>query len=112
MTILRVVLAVAWMTILLVGVHAVNSMGLAPGGKVFFEDFAHPWRAQYNADFSIHLLLMAAWITYRERNLAVGLPLGALAVLLGGTYSLAYIFVATFRAGGNVETLLLGKKKA
>lgn len=109
MLIFRVALAIAWLLIFSVSVHAVQTMGLQPGGIVFFEDFSHPWRAQYNADFSGHLLLMAAWITYRENRL-LGLPLGLLAILFGGVYSLAYIFIATFTSKGRFDAMLLGNR--
>jgi hypothetical protein len=37
-------------------VKAVGQMGLAAAGHVFFGDFSHPWRAQFNGDFGMHLL--------------------------------------------------------
>lgn len=109
MLIFRIAVAIAWLLVVAVSVHAVGTMGLTPGGIVFFQDFAHPWRAQYNADFSAHLILMAAWIAYRENRL-LGVPLGLLAIMFGGAYSLAYIFIATFKAKGRFDHLLLGNR--
>ncbi|NGY07059.1 DUF1475 family protein [Solimonas terrae] len=109
MLMFRICITLAWLSVITVSVHAVETMGLAPGGIVFFQDFAHPWRAQYNADFSMHLLLMAAWIAYRENRL-LGIPLGLFAIMFGGAYSLAYIFIATFKAEGRFDRLLLGRR--
>jgi hypothetical protein len=85
-------------------------MGFDAAGSTFFADFAHPWRAQFNGDFSVHLLLMASWIVYREKRLAVGIPLG-LGALMGGVFSFAYIFLATFGTGGSFTKLLLGRRE-
>ena len=112
MQIFRIALLIAWLPIMAISIHAIATMGIAPGGIVLFQDFAHPWRAQYNADFSAHLLLMAAWIAYREKGGLVGVLLGLLAILFGGAYSLAYIFIATFRVDGRFDQLLLGKQAA
>ena len=56
------------MWILIVGItwHAVQELG-RDGGMVFVTDFSHPWRAQFNADFSMHLLLFAIWVFWREK---------------------------------------------
>jgi len=110
MLILRIALAVAWILVTWVSVGAVTQMGFGAAGETFFADFAHPWRAQFNADFSAHLLLMAAWIVYREkRPLAAGF-FGAAAIFFGGVFSLAYIFIATFRCEDNFQALLLGER--
>ena len=79
------------------------------GGNIFFTDFSHPWRAQFNTDFSIHLFLMAAWIAYREPRRLLGAMLAVLSVLGGGAISLLYILVASYRARGDVRALLLGR---
>ncbi len=51
---------------------------------------------------------MAAWIAYRQKSLPLGLLFGLAAVMFGGAFSLAYIFVATFTAKGGFKGLLLG----
>jgi hypothetical protein len=110
MQIFRAAVAIAWLAVMWISVQAVTKMGFDAAGATFFADFAHPWRAQFNGDFGAHLLLMASWIAYRERRLAVGLPLALAAVMLGGAFSFAYIFVATFRARGSFTGLLLGDR--
>ncbi|MET9270628.1 hypothetical protein [Kribbella sp. NPDC003557] len=92
----RTALVLAWLAVVAVTVNAIATQGLS-GGSVFFTDFTHPWRAQINGDFSVHLLLVMAWIVYREglslRGVLLAVPVG-----LGSVYTLPYIFVATFRS--------------
>lgn len=99
----------AWLAIVAATVNAVTTLGISDG-KVFVTDFSHPWRAQINGDFSLHLLLVMAWITYRERQLWRGLLL-ALPVVLGSVYTLPYVFIATFRSDGRFGTLLTGERR-
>ena len=108
MLVFRAGLVVAWVGIVVVTVNAVSALGLV-GGRVFFPDFSQAWRAQINGDFGLHLLLVVGWIVYRERRLGRGLLLGVPA-LLGSVYTLPYIFVATFRANGRFDVLLLGDR--
>lgn len=50
---------------------------------------------------------MMGWIAYRERKPLRSVAL-ALPVVLGSLYTLPYIFIATFRAQGRFDGLLLG----
>jgi hypothetical protein len=106
---LRVALVAAWSLIVGVSVHAVLVAGIG-AGAVFFNDFADPWRAQINGDFVIHILLAAGWIAYREHRF----PRVLLAVpaVLGSVYLLPYVFIATFTAGGDLRTVLVGTRHA
>lgn len=108
MQIFRAAVLIAWLVVMWVSIHAVATLGFNQAGATFFGDFSNPWRAQFNADFSAHLLLMAAWIVYRQNYLLLGLLFGLAAVMFGGAFSLAYIFVATFTAKGSFKGLLLG----
>lgn len=112
MKVFRTALVVAWVATLWVSVRAILAMGAGSAGDVFFGDLGHPWRAQFNVDFSIHLLLMASWIAYREKSPVRGIPIGLAAILFGGAFSFAYIFIATFTAGGDARRLLLGSRAA
>jgi hypothetical protein len=110
LTAFRVLLGIGWLVLLVVSVHAVKAMGAGAAGTVFMGDFAHPWRAQFNTDFSLHLLLVAAWMTWRTRPWVVGLICGILAINLGGLFTLAYLLVASFRAKGDIGKILLGDR--
>jgi hypothetical protein len=105
----RLAIFIAWIVVVAITVKAVAAMGMQAGGDIFLADFAHPWRAQFNGDLITHLLLMGAWVFWREQKWPVGLVCGVLAALFGGMFSLAYIFVTTFRVNGDMRRLLLGK---
>ena len=76
---------------------------------VFFGDLvAMDWRSQFNADFLIHLLLLATWISWREGFTAKGYFFGFLSIFLGGMFGFPYILLATYKAGGDPRKMLLG----
>jgi hypothetical protein len=106
----RVLLCIGWAVLLIVTLQAVSSLGLDAAGQTFFDDLSHPWRAQFNADFGLHLLLVAAWMVWRSKSLLVGLLCGLLAILMGGLFTLAYLLVASIRVQGDFRKVLLGHR--
>ncbi|MDB5445716.1 MAG: hypothetical protein JWQ97_1033 [Phenylobacterium sp.] len=106
--IFRVLLALGWALLIYVSVQAVRQMGFGAAGEVFLGDLGHPWRAQFNTDFGLHLLLVAAWMVYRSRPWFVGLICGLLAINLGGVFTLAYLLAVSIRAQGDMRKVLLG----
>jgi hypothetical protein len=108
--IFRVILVAAWLVLLWVSAKAVAAMGANAAGAVFFGDMAHPWRAQFNVDFALHLLLVAGWLTYRDRVWIRGLLFGVLAIMFGGVFTLAFLLVETFRTKGDMRRVLLGNR--
>ena len=107
MILLRAYLILGWLLLGGVTVWAISSLGL-DGGKVFFDDFAHGWRAQFYTDFLLHVVPVTAWVIWREQSKAVGLLCGV-GTLFGGMFTLIYLLVATYRAGGDARKLMLGK---
>ena len=107
MNLFRGFLVIAWLLLVAVTANAFIKLG-ADGGMVFFSDFSHAWRAQFYTDFSLHILLVAAWVFWREPSKLVGL-LCALGTALGGVFTLLYLLIASVRAQGDVRRLLLGK---
>ena len=103
---LQAYLFAAFVVLAFVTARAIAALGL-DGGQVFLTDFAHPWRAQFNTDFVLYAIPVAAWIVWRERSLAVG-ALCALGSLAGGVFTLPYLLVATVRARGSILHFLLG----
>lgn len=95
-----------WCLIVAVTGYAIYALG-SDGGMVFLSDLAHPWRAQFNTDLMIHLLLFASWVVWREQSRAVG-AVCALLCLMGGLFTLPYLLWALHRAGGDAKALLLG----
>lgn len=110
LTSFRVLLCIGWAALLIVTVQAVNALGADGAGQTFFGDLSHPWRAQFNTDFGLHLLLVAAWMVWRSKSLPVGLLCGLLAIFMGGLFTLAYLLVASIRAQGDMRKVLLGHR--
>ncbi|MEM9292418.1 MAG: hypothetical protein AAGD01_12110 [Acidobacteriota bacterium] len=105
---LRVFLAFSTVVIYAITVHAVVIAGIN-WPAVFFPDLLPlDWRSQFNADFLIHLLLLATWIWWREGSNAKGFLFGFLSIFLGGMFGFPYILIATFKAGGDPRKVLLG----
>jgi hypothetical protein len=102
----RIFVVAIWAVIFAVTWRAVAEAGFG-GGNIFFADFAEPWRAQFNTDLSLHLLLFAVWVFWRERSKAVGLTC-ALLCSLGGLFTFVYLFASLLRSRGDVRALLLG----
>jgi hypothetical protein len=102
----NVLVIILWLLIVGITWRALHALG-SDGGMVFVSDFSHPWRAQFNTDFSIHLLLFAIWVFWREKSKIVGL-VAALLCVLGGMFTLLYLLLAAYRAQGDVKKLLLG----
>jgi len=108
MILLRGYLLLGWLLLIAITVWAVSSLGLE-GGKVFFSDYAHGWRAQFYTDFLLHVFPITAWVIWREPSRVVGLLCG-IGTLFGGVFTLLYLLVATYRAKGDVKRLLLGSQ--
>lgn len=106
---LRAFLLTAWLITVYLTVAATAEVGIG-AGFVWFFDFSQPWRAMFQADFSIYLILVGAWILYREESPLVGIVCAVLATTLGSIFSMAYLLVATFRANGDMVALLLGHR--
>jgi hypothetical protein len=98
--------AIAWTVLLYISAQSVLAMGVNAAGDVFLSDFTHPWRAQFNADLSIHLLLVAAWMIWRTPNWILGIVCAVLAINLGALLTLPYFVIAAWRRGG-IEAALL-----
>ena len=104
-----VIAALFWAALAFLTVQAATALGLGAAGDFFFGDFAYPWRAQFNFDFAIHLLLVAAWMIWRAPNRIVGAVFGLLAINLGALFTLAFLMVAGWRARGDLRAVLLGR---
>tara|TARA_R110000803_G_scaffold56917_5_gene114443 strand:- start:7720 stop:8061 length:342 start_codon:yes stop_codon:yes gene_type:complete len=109
--ILRTALLAAWIAMVFVSVRAITGLGADTAGDVFFADFAHPWRAQFNTDLILHLGLVGGWIAWREKRLVTGIPFAILSVMMGGVFTLAYMLVRTFTTKGDMRAVLLGEQR-
>jgi hypothetical protein len=101
-------IVLAWLAMALVSVQALGAMDIATLGPTFLGDFAHPWRAVFNTDLTIHLALLAAWMIYRAASWPAGLACAALAISLGALFTLPYLVLITIRARGDMRRVMLG----
>jgi hypothetical protein len=93
------------------GVVAWNhGTGLLP---VFFGDMARlGWPGQFNLDFMCLLALSGLWVSWRHRFSAAGILLGVAAFIGGVMFMSVYLLAESFRAKGDVASLLLGGNRA
>ena len=104
-----VLLALAWAALAAITVVALIELGPRAAVRTFIDDFAHPWRAQFYTDFSLHLVLTAAWVLYRARSPALGATFAFLVLSLGALFTIPYVLAAAVKAKGDARTLLLGR---
>lgn len=79
---------------------------------VFFGDVAKlAWPGQFNLDFLCMLTLSGLWVAWRHRFSAAGITLGLAAFFGGALFLSAYLFAESYRAGGDVRALLLGRRQ-
>ncbi len=90
-TTIRVFLLVSTVAIYLFTYLAVASHGLDWPSIAVGDILALNWRSQFDIDFIIHLLLMATWVSWRERFSPKGLIYGLLSIVLGGMFSFPYL---------------------
>ena len=112
MTAFRVLLIA--MCAILVGYTGVvisnHGMGLF---NVFFGDMAAMgWPGQFNLDFMFMLTLSALWVAWRHQFSLAGLILGLLAYFGGSLFLTIYLCVLSGLTRGDVEKMLLGKRRA
>jgi hypothetical protein len=111
MTIFRLLLVLIFAAISLYTAVVVAHHGLGLL-SVFFGDMASmAWPGQFNLDFMCMLALSGLWVAWRHRFSAAGAALGVMAFLGGALFLSAYLLVESFRTGGSVEALLLGRRR-
>ena len=77
---------------------------------IFFGDMAAmTWAGQFNLDFSCFLLLSGLWLAWRNHFTAVGLALGAFALVGGAPFVAAYLLITSIQVNGDIKVLLLGQ---
>lgn len=111
MTLFRLLLVLIFAVITLYtgSVVANHGLNLLP---VFFGDMAAlAWPGQFNLDFMCMLALSGLWVAWRHRFSGAGIALGLVAFFGGALFLSVYLFVESFRTGGNVEALLLGQRR-
>lgn len=113
MTLFRTFLVALFLAVVLYTIPVVMNHGLGRLFSIFFGDIqAMSWPGQFNLDFFGFLLLSALWVAWRHHFKPVGLLLGLIASVSGIPFLTAYLFIASFKADGDVKVLLLGEQRA
>ena len=110
MTLFRLFLGVLWLLILFVTIRAMGGEGWAGTDHFVADMMAHSWRAQFNTDFSAHLLLMGLWVAWRNKFSVAGFVLAFFCAMGGGLVSLIYLLVLSFIHKGDAKAVLLGRR--
>ena len=111
MTFFRIILvaiiaAVGVYTIVVIGENGTDFI------TPFFADIAETgWPGQFNMDFWSFLILGSTWLMWRHHFSPLGLLFGLLIFAGGAPFLCTYLLVASFRAGGDVKELLLGRHR-
>lgn len=108
MNYLRMMLVISTVGIYMLTVIAIMSHGWNWPAIAINDLLALDWRAQFDFDFIIHLLLLASWVVWREGANAKAYVFGFLSIIMGGMFSFPYIIFATYKAKAQPRALLLG----
>lgn len=108
MQLLRAFLLTAILAIVAVTIYATLSVGINFPAVFFGDLLTLDWRSQINTDLILHASLLAIWVAWREGATPKGIVLGLLCLLLGAVFGFPYLLVATYRAKGDPQRLLLG----
>ena len=101
------------LSIITVGMAAYTLAVIAQDGINLLPHFLSPifaltWQGQFNADFSIYLLLAGLWIAWRGGFTGGSIALAVVSACLGILLLAPYLIVLINRTGGNAEHLLMG----
>lgn len=110
MNALRVLLVLSTVMIYVATVIAAMTEGINWPSVAVADLLSLNWRSQFNADFIVHLLLLATWIAWREGCGAKGWFFGLISIVMGGLFSFPYLVYAVHKSGGDAEALMLGKR--
>ena len=108
MTPLRSLLFISTLAIYGFTIAASLSQGLFWPAIAVHDLMALGWRAQFDFDFIVHLLLLATWVVWREGADGRAYVFGVLSVVMGGMFSFPYLLYAIYKAHGDPRALLLG----
>ena len=108
MALLRIFLFFSTVIIFTVSIYAAVAHGVNWPAVFFGDLLSLDWRSQFNADFFIHLLLLATWVSWREGFTAKGYVFGFLSIFMGGMFGFPYLLHATYKSRGDPKAILLG----
>lgn len=111
MAILKSILAVFTVLIFTLTILPTMDVGFI-WPKYFFSDLMQlNWRAQFNADFLMHLLLLGTWAWWREGGGVRGWIIGFLCVVWGGMFTFPYFIYLIVRNQASMTNIFLGVQR-
>lgn len=113
MYLLRAILLLGWIAVTYVTIVATAAQGIPAATEIFSNDMAAlGWRAQFNTDLLLHMLLIGSWVAWRQKFSLQGIILGLLCCFSGSLFTYAYLLVLSIYCKGDVKKLVLGKHNA
>jgi len=103
-------LVVMWCIFAALCLYVVGTVGWS-GASLFFSDiYAGTWRAIYNVDFIIHILLVAGWVAWKEEFSFLGVLTAFFCICGGALFTLWYLFYLSVVNKGDFAKILVGKR--
>ena len=110
MYILRAILLFGWIAVVYVTVVATSAQGIPAATNIFSSDMADlGWRAQFNTDLLLHMLLAGLWVAWRQKFSITGIILGLICCFSGSLFTYAYLLGLSVYHRGDMKKLALGK---
>ena len=108
MTLFRSFLSVSTVLIFTLSIYVIVTLGFN-WTTIYFSDLLKlDWRSQFNTDLLIYISLMTIWVTWREGFTPRGFLFGFLNFFGGALFACPYLLFSTYKAKGDLKSLLLG----
>ena len=105
----RILIIIMWCMFAALCLFVINTAGWDDVNLFFSDISAGSWRAVFNVDFIIHLLLVAGWVAWKEKYSFSGVILAVFCFCGGALFSLLYLLYLSVVNRGDLAKVLLGK---
>ncbi|MEA5478587.1 hypothetical protein VB774_13240 [Pseudanabaena galeata UHCC 0370] len=110
MTLLRSFLSISTVIIFAVSIYVIFTFGFNWPAIYFGDLLKLDWRSQFNTDLFIYISLITIWVMWREGFTQKGFLFGFLNFVCGAMFACPYLLFATYKANGDLKSVLLGKQ--
>lgn len=108
MTGFRILLVLMFTTLLLYTTFVVLDSGVNFVPTFFANMFSVGWQGQFNLDFMMLIMVTSLWIAWRHKFSLSGIAIALIWPVAGLMFLSIYLLIASYRANGNVSSILLG----